>query len=217
LWAILRAQVVWRHVTGPAWVWVAAALALALAPVIAPDPLSGVPLSDLVILGGAELLLGTLVGLVLALPGHGLLGALAVSGRSMGLQQLRSRTLVLAVAAVVLTVALGTDLHQVLLVSLRQTLDTFAVGRPHQWLARAGEGLTWLGPAVHGAAVLALALATPALLASALVETAVRVLGSGPGTEWVVPVAPWARTALGLVALGGALAAYPEAWTRALG
>jgi type III secretory pathway component EscT len=231
VWAILRAQVLWRATVGPWWWLVAAGLALVLAPaavgqrmasidVPVGHDLSGVDLETWVLVGMSELLLGTIIGLLATLPGHALVGAMQVSNGLVGLGAVGSRGLVRLGVALVLAIALSLELHRPLLGGLLGTFAVLPVGRPGVWLAFPADGFAaTVAMAAHSMTVLALALLTPVLLGCLVADIVARLLGRGPGAADPVAGAlrPWLRVALALTALGASWAAYPEAWVRAVG
>jgi len=231
VWAILRAQVLWRAAVGPWWWLVAAALSLVLAPAavgrhVASFDVSvghgfpGVDPATWILVGILELLVGTVIGLLVTLPGHALVGAAHTSNRLLGLSTLGSRGLLQLAVALVLVMALSLDLHHPLLGGLLGVFAVFPVGRPEMWLGLPSEGLvTTVAMAAHSMTVLALALVTPVLLGCLVADVVARLLGRGPGAAEPVAGAlrPWLRVALALTALGASWAAYPEAWSRALG
>lgn len=231
VWAILRAQVLWRATVGPWWWLVAAGLALVLAPpAVGPRMASidvsfghgflGVDLEAWILVGMCELLLGTVIGLIATLPGHALVGAAQAQSGLLGLTSVGSRGLVRLAIALVLVMALSLELHHPLLGGLLGTFAVFPVGRPEVWLALPPDGLaTTAAMAAHGMTVLALAMLTPVLLGCLISDVVARLLGRGPGAADPVASAlrPWLRVALALTALGASWAAYPGAWSRALG
>lgn len=217
--AILRAQVLWRTVTGPLWWVLALGLGLALSVGTAaavPMPIALDTARGWLMAAAAELVLGTLIGIVVSLPGHALLGAAAAQASVL---RTRPGPWVGLSAALVTAVALGAGLHHPLLHALTQTHILFPLGDPERWLELVQtEGLPWLLQALHAMLVLALALATPVLLTAAVVE-----LGLGLAAAAVAPTAPvpgavrtWAGVAAALIALGASWAAYPLAWGSAV-
>ena len=213
--AVLWSQVLWRTAVGPLWWPLAAGLAITMAPVTgeggAPAEVDD-PWAALVL----ELLLGLVLGLVVALPGYALLGATAVAGRVTGLGATTDAGLRLVVTGLVVALGLGAGLHRPLLATLRDTFMWLPVGRPHEWWH--GED-AWLqvAAAAHGATVLALAFASPVLLAAAVVETASMLFAGGPFPAATIAdaIRGWVQAVLALVALAASWAAYPQAWLRA--
>lgn len=221
LFGIFAVQPHWRRVVGPWWSAVAVALAVSLAPALLPRGawLSSADGGTWIGLALLELMLGGVVGLLVALPGYALIGALDVSGRSLGLHEASSRVTTGLGLAVVLGLGLSLGLHRPLLVGLSSTLDAWPVGRPSAWLWSAPDLLGRAITAARGVLVLALALATPVLLTLAVVDLGTRLLGRGPAPAEAMMDAlrPWLRTAAALIALGASWSAYPEAWARGLG
>jgi flagellar biosynthesis protein FliR len=231
VWAILRAQVLWRAAVGPWWWLVAAGLSLVLAPAAigqhvsgldtsVVDALAGMDPATWILVGLLELLVGTMIGLLAALPGHALVGAAQASSGLLGLSTLRSRGLIQLAVALVLVMGLSLEIHHPLLGGLLGTFAVFPLGKPETWLAFPADGfVTTVAMAAHSMTVLALALLTPVLLACLIADVVARLLGRGPGAAEPVAGAlrPWLRVALALTALGASWAAYPEAWSRALG
>lgn len=217
VWAMLRVQPVWRLAVGPWWEVVAAALALALAAPLSPaTPALGDTLGW-TLLGavGAELVVGTVLGLLAGLPAYALLGGAGASAAVVGLRK-NPRTLVALTCFVALTTTLALGLHRPLLAASLDTLALVPIGTAPWALVE-----TTLQPAMlqalHAMLTLGLALATPALLAGALAELAARALAKGPApTDALDAWAPWLRLAAALLALTASWTAYTEAWTRPL-
>lgn len=216
-WALLQVQVLWRRAIGPWWTAVALGLAVVLALAEGPawgfGPRSGL---DPWLAVAAELALGALVGLVVALPGHAVLGAAEVGARVLGTAPSPWRALVLCLVG---ATALSLSLHRPLLVGARAVFETWPVGEPAAWgWGALGDGHA-LARLAHGLALVALTLATPALLAGALAELVLRAVGSGPraAAPAVDALAPWLRVAAAAIATGASWAAYDAVWAaRAL-
>lgn len=213
LFALLRAQTLWRGALGGAWPLIAAALAGLLAAAWRPADVEPVAWAVWLPVAVLEALLGAVLGALVSLPGEAALGAARASGLALGLARPRAwEALHLALAG---ALALALDLHRPLLAGLRGTAARWPVGQPAAWRFDGG-----LDAAIAGAgelAALALGLATPVLLTAAIVE-----LGLGFAAR-VQPLAaaapalrPWFVTAAALAALGAAWTAYPESWLRAL-
>ena len=214
LTAILWVQVLWRRAV-PAWSLLALGLSMTLAtlvPVAEPEPLG-----ELVVLGAFEVLLGLVIGLLVTLPGHALLGAMGASALV-----LRTPVKPLARLCVSLTLAsaLGLGLHRPLLGTLLETFVVLPLAEPTQWIEHwVASGAGPLVRAAHAMLVLALALATPVLLMAAVADLATRSIGRGPGpvAAVVAPLEVWLRAAGGIVALGASWAAYSHVWAESVG
>lgn len=210
-WALLLAQALWRAAVGPWWVAASAGLAVVLA--LGSGSAGAVARVDPWLAAAAEVGLGGLVGLVVALPGHAVLGAAGASARALGAAPGPWRALTLALVG---AAALGLGLHRPLLLGAQGTFEAWAVGDPLAW----GTMEVSVGRLAHGLALLALTLATPALLAGALGEVVLRVAGAraGVGGPMLDGAAPWLRVAGAAVATGASWAAYEASWAaRALG
>ena len=212
LWALLRVAPAWRVVVGPWWNVVAAGLAIALALVIAPSldaPLAA-SFTELAALVVLELVVGTLLGLLAALPAFALLGASA--GSAVIVRSLPGPWVALT-AALVLATGLSLGIHHPLLTAALDTFTWLPLAEP----TAAPLRLEHLTAAAHTLLVLALALVTPALLAGLVLELVTRLVGRGPGpAAAATDVAPWFRLAAALIALGVSWSVYAPAWTRAL-
>lgn len=210
-WALLQVQALWRAAVGPWWTAVSAGLAVGLA--VGTGAWGVVPRVDPWIAALAELCLGGLVGLVVALPGHAVLGAAGASARVLGVAPGPWRALVLAIVG---ATAIGLQLHRPLLLGAQGTFEAWAVGDPLAW----GAVEVPVGRLAHGLALVALTLATPAMLAGALGELVLRVAGARAGAAGAMleGAAPWLRVAGAAVATGASWAAYDAVWAaRALG
>lgn len=210
-WALLQVQALWHAAMGRWWIAVSAGLAVVLA--LGSGGWEIVPRVDPWLAAAAELVLGGLVGLVVALPGHAVLGAAGASARVLGTAPGPWRALVLGLVG---ATAIGLGLHRPLLLAAQGTLETWPVGDPLAW----GSIDVPVGRLLHGLALLALTLATPALLAGALGEVVLRVVGAraGVGGPMLDGAAAWLRVAAAAVATGASWAAYDVIWAaRALG
>jgi hypothetical protein len=207
IFAILRAQSPWRAAAGPVWPVVAAGFAVMLAPAVLPGAQVTASLTISALL--TEALLGTALGIVVALPGWALLGASAASASA--LRTSPGAWVGLSVALVGGT-ALALGIHQPLLLALRGTMQTIPLGTAT--LAVSAADLAHL---LHAMTVLALALSTPVLLTAAVAELAVRAVSQGPlaATPLASASAPWLRTGAALVALGASWQAYGATWAQA--
>jgi flagellar biosynthesis protein FliR len=220
IWAVLRAQALWRVAIGPLWWLVALVPSLALAPLAAGPAPAYVGFSSFAGLLVVELLLGTSIGLVATLPGYALLGVGETAGTLLGARAVGSRGVAWFCVVFVLAISLMLGLHRPLLGSILATFDTWPVGDPVAWSWVVRDELAdTIVAAAHGMTVLALALATPVLLAIVVVDVAVRLFGRGPAPAGPAAdsLVPWLRVALALVALGASWSAYTGAWTRAVG
>ena len=210
-WALLQVQVLWRTAVGRWWTAVSAGLAVVLA--LGSGGWSIVPRVDPWLAAAAEVGLGALVGLVVALPGHAVLGAAGAGARVLGTAPGPWRALTLALVG---ATAIGLGLHRPLLLGAQGAFETWAVGDPLAW----GSIDVSIGRLAHGLALLALTLATPALLVGALGEVVMRVVGArtGAGGPMLDTAAAWLRVAGAAVATGASWAAYDAIWAaRALG
>ncbi len=202
--AILRAQVLWRTAVGGTWPFVSAGLALALAPTVAAP--SGPALSWAS--AGTELLVGTAIGIVVSLPGWALIGGATANASAL---RVAPKPLLAATVAFVLAVALALDLHQPLLLGLRESGQVGAVA--------IASDVTWMlvARAVHAMTLLALSLATPVLLCLAVAHLTLSWLGRGPAAMGPVAdtLTPWIGAAGALVALGASWQAYGAIWAGA--
>lgn len=216
LFGLLRAQVLWRVAVGPAWEAMAAALAVVTAVVVAPAEGPSPTLTQWLLVGGCEFLLGSVIGVVLSLPGQALIGAAGQSA-AVVLHGARGGSLVAAFAGACLAGGLAVDLHRPLLLSLQQHVGVWPVGEPARWLPAAEDLASWIAAAAHACLGLAFTLATPVLLATAVIDLTLRLTIRGVAAAPGEAVRPWLATAAALIALGAAWAAYPEAWARAWG
>ena len=217
LWAVLRAQVLWRAAVGPLWPVLAAGLAVAMAPLVRPPALvPGPDPGEWVLALGLELAAGTAWGIVVSLPANAVIGAGLSAARIL---RAPPRPLAALAVAVATATALALGLHHPLLEGLVASTEVLPVGDPSAAVALSGaEGLTWAIRGATALTLLGLALATPVLLCAAVVDVALGAVAAGPRPAAAVvdPVRRWARAALALVALGASWAAYGEVWARAV-
>ena len=225
LWALLRVQALWRAGVGPSWELVAAGLAATLSAVLV---LSGGVLGGGVawpgqggqswlVAAGFELLLGTVLGLLLSLPGWALLGAGRVSEATLELRtNVEGGTLARVLALGSMVAALRLGLHGPLLGALAASVERFPIAAPLAWTQAVPGDLGELAVWTAEATALALAVATPALLVHALVELGLGALGRGPEPAGLLAraMAPGLRFAAALLALAAAWSAFPEAFAR---
>ncbi len=220
LFAILRMQPLWSAALGVAWIPVAAGLSIVLGLVLVGDPrFVGPPLdatlTTWIVLGVLEVLLGSVIGALVSLPGHALLGA---AGTSAALLRTSPRPFVALTVAIALTAALASGLHHPLFEVLTDGLRVMPPGRPEVWLPDAQRELpAMLFVALDGLLVLGLCFAAPVLLTVATVRFGLGAIGLGPSSARAVVdgVDAWVAVALALVALGASWAVYPHAWARA--
>lgn len=214
LFGLLRAQALWRDAIGPLWEGVAAGLAVCIALVVVPAAApESVPLMRWLLIAACELLLGSLLGVMLSLPGTALLGAAGQSAAGLQLPRGRSMSLMLLVAC--LAGGLLAGVHRPLLLSLRDILGVWPVGAPARWLPGLPMLASWVASAGHACLVLALTLATPVLLSAATLDLGLRLATRGVVAPVVELLRPWLVVVAALVSLGAAWAAYPQAWLRA--
>ncbi len=214
LFGLLRAQTLWRSALGPVWEGVAAALAVSVALVLLPTlAAQPVPLGRWLVIAVCELLLGSVLGGLLALPGAALLGAAGQSAAQLEISRSRGLPLLLVIAC--LSGGLIAGVHRPLLLALRELLALWPVGSPARWLPELSALLAWLVAAAHACLVLALTFATPVLLTAATLDLGLRLAGRSGAAPVVEVVRPWLAGAAAMLALGAAWAAYPAAWLRA--
>ncbi len=221
LWAILRQQVLWREMCGPVWEACAAAFAILFA--------LGLPSSNVIadtfslttfgLLAACELALGSILGALVSLPGHAVLGALQTSGQTLWVPPQTGFRLWGTCLTGLCGVALG--LHHPLLAALLDLQMYWPIGHPEHWLvaASATDLLGEVIGAAHHTVLLSLSLATPVLLCAAIFDLTLRLLarGSGPWVFGSAALRPWIVWATATVALAASWAAYPGAWARGLG
>ena len=213
LWALLSVQVLWRATVGWVWLLVSAVLAVVLAMADGGSVGAAAVGSDPVLAALAELMLGALLGLVIALPGYALLGAAQASAKVLMTRPAAWRALTLSLVA---ATALSLGLHRPLLLGARELSAAWPVGDPSAWLQASSQ--ISLARVAHGMTLLALTLATPALLVGALAELVARIAERGSLAGLGDAVGPWLRVAGALVATGASWAAYDAIWAaRALG
>lgn len=215
LFGLLRAQTLWRSAVGPTWEVVAAALAGCMAVVVVPPTEGGaVTMSTWLLVAACEFMLGSVVGILLSLPGQALLAAAGQSATTMNVPR---SGLVVVFAVACLAGGLAMELHQPLLLGLQQQLTQWPVGEPARWWPIFAGLDARVIAAAHGYLALAFTLATPVLLSVAVVDLTLRLTVRGVASAPADALRPWLATVAALVALGGAWAAYPEAWQRAWG
>lgn len=215
LYGLLRQQTLWRVAVGPTWEVVAAVLSGCAAVVVMPAEVdAAMTLSGWLLIAACEFLLGSVVGVLISLPGHALLAATGQSGECLNVQR---GGLVALLAIACLAGGLAVGLHHPLLVGLQQQLTQWSLGEPARWWpALAGLDARVI-VAANGYLVLAFTLATPVLLSVAVVDLTLRLTSRGVASAPGDALRPWLASTAALVALGGAWAAYPEAWQRAWG
>lgn len=212
LFALLRAQTIWRVVAGASWWAIAGALALGLAALWRPAAPAAVTPARWIVGAGFEVLLGATIGALVSLPGEAALGAGRCSVYALGHRHARAFVaLQLTLAA---ALALSLELHHPLLAGLSEVAARWPVGDPAAWVVALDRELV-VG-AAHDLTLLALGLATPVLLTAAVVELALALAApAGPWAALAGAVRPWLVAAAALAALGAAWAIHPEAWLRA--
>lgn len=220
--ALLSVQVPWLRLLGPLWIPVALVLALSIASALALSPgfssivASTEIIEPVVLLHGAvlEVIFGGLVGLIIGLPGHALLGAASISSRAFEIRRGAFEPLLIAL---VLSLCVGLGLHAPLLLGLREfalllppgldlpsALPALANGQSAEFIARTAAHLLFL----------ALALATPVLLTRAVIELAASLVEPPGGSR--SSLARWLASAAAVLALCASWSAYPDAWLQAL-
>lgn len=220
LWALLRQQVLWREVCGPVWevcaLGLAGLVALGLGTTHEFAYAMSFDLVDWVWLALFEVVFGTVVGALVSLPGHAVLGALEASGAALGTPTATGWRLLGCCVTGLCGLSLG--VHRPLLAALVDLQAYWPVGHPQSWLTFSGLGGEVITKAHHGL-LLSLALATPVLLCAAVFDLSQRLLarGSGPWQASMEALRPWLMWASAVVALAASWAAYPGAWARGLG
>lgn len=221
LWACLRVQASWRWAIGPTWEWIAAALAVSVAVISwAGGRLGASPAVDgwaLVLALAFEVLLGSVLGLAISLPGWALVGAAQESEQALDWQG-ESGSLARLLVAASLAGGLALGLHAPLLAGLLGLFDRFALARPSEWLPTLAQLPEYLVDRSVAMTLLSLAVATPVLLTRTIVALCLSALGRerGDAVEWLDVLGPGLRLAAGLLALGAAWSAYPEAFAQAM-
>lgn len=218
---MLRVQPLWARVSAGGWWLLSGAVALALV-----IPMSAMAGADLPAawpglgpwLSGAllELAVGTVWGLLVALPTYALLGS-ATEIRDAFVGPSGSEALVLMVVALGLALGLGLGVHRPLLLALLHSAELMPIGAPLS--AEIGPDLLSLCVlAARDALTLALALVTPLLLSLAITDTLVFSITSAfaPRAAPSKVALSWFRVFVALLALGASWSTFPEIWARAL-
>lgn len=215
LFGLLRQQTLWRVAVGPAWEVVAAVLA-GLVAVVATSAGADrvVTLPTWLLVAVCEFLLGSVVGILVSLPGHALLAAAGQSGESLNVPR---SGLVVVFAVTCLAGGLAVGIHHPLLLGLQQQLTQWPLGEPARWWPALDGIDARVIAAAQGYLALAFTLATPVLLSVAVVDLTLRLTIRGVASAPGDALRPWLATTAALVALGAAWAAYPEAWQRTWG
>ena len=205
IFVMLLVQPHWRAAVGIAWPAVSAALALTLALPIATI-VDAPPLTASLVI--AELALGAVLGLVVALGGFALVGAAATG---VAVLRLPSPPWIALVLAFVLATALELGLHRPGLLGLADVVDMLPPGRPLAWT---NLDVAQVIAAAHAMLLFAFTLATPMLLGVVAVELALAVAGRGPGgaSAFAQALVPAGRLAAVLVGLGASWAIHPAVW-----
>jgi flagellar biosynthesis protein FliR len=221
LWACLRVQASWRSAVGIHWEWIAGALAISVA-VLAwaggrLDAGVAVDGSTIAIALAFELLLGSVLGLVISLPGWALVGAAQESEQALAWEG-ESGSLACLLVAASLAAGLALGLHAPLCAGLLGLFDRFELAHPSAWAPALAELPSYLIDRVTAIMLLGLALATPVLLTRMIVSLCLASLGRErhDARELVDVLSPGLRLGAGLVALGAAWSAYPEAFARGM-
>ncbi|WAS99548.1 flagellar biosynthetic protein FliR [Nannocystis punicea] len=213
LFAILRAQTIWRAAAGGMWWAIVGALAAVLAGAWTEGRIAPVAWPSWLLAAGFELLLGSVLGALVSLPGEAALGAARRSGLALGLGE--ARAFAALQLALVGSLAFVVGLHRPLLAGLRACASRWPVGEPGAW--RLELDVAAASAAAHDATVLALGLATPVLLTTAVVELALAFAArSGPVAALAAASRPWLVAVAALTALAAAWAVHPEAWLESL-
>ena len=230
LFGLLRVQAAWASALGRSWQWISLVLAAVLGAVLLGSARLKIPLAGGVLDDGItalamlalELMLGSVIGLVLSLPGWALVGAATHSEHGLQLRmrddQARGSVAGLLVVAS-LAAGLSLRLHHPLIAGSEQLFARLALAAPGSW---AGALLELDALALAGLCaeltIFALALATPVLLSSAIVSVALAALarGSDEAASLSAALDPGLRLAAALVALGAAWTAYSGSVALAL-
>jgi hypothetical protein len=214
--AVLRVQPLLRLGFGvSAW-----AIAIVLALVLALHDLAVAPAlalrsgGELVLALVAEAVLGTVFGHGIALSAHAVVGAGATTAAVL---RAPSAPLVGLFVALVLAAALTLGLHHGALHGAVALARAWPLGEPAAWIPDAATALPWLVASATGALVLALAFATPCLLSAAASELVIAAVARGPegAAALAQAIAPTARLAVVLVALGASWAIDLPRWAAA--
>ncbi|MFV8749216.1 flagellar biosynthetic protein FliR [Nannocystaceae bacterium ST9] len=222
LWALLRVQASWRALLGPSWEPIAAALALSLAgvwslgaglPIAPPESIA-----EAAILLALEFLLGSVIGMIAALPGWALCGAATLAELEL-VGSDRPRSLTSLTLALALAAALALGLHRPLLATLLASFTSLPLAEPLAWSTAVEPALADLPLTLARVTTLALALATPLLLVRLVVEVGVAALGRGsdPAAALLAGVTPGLRFCAAALALAASWSAHPQAWAQGLG
>lgn len=221
LWACLRVQASWRWAVGIHWEWIAGALAVSLAVLAWAGGRLGASVAVdgtvIVVALMFELLLGSVLGLAISLPGWALVGAAQESEQALAWQgESGSLARLLVVASLAAGLALG--LHAPLCAGLLGLFDRFELAHPSAWVPALAELPSYLVDRSTAILLLGLALATPVLLTRMIVSLCLASLGRErhDTRELLDALAPGVRLGAGLVALGAAWSAYPEAFARGM-
>ena len=220
LWAMLRVQVLWARVVGRSW-WVASAalawaLALALAGRAELGALAWSGLEHWVGLALVEFAIGSVWGLVVALPTYVVLGV-ATEIRNLFATPTGGDALVISIACLGVLLAVGLGLHHPTLLALSDLMNVIQVGAvaSSQWPS---EPLEFVSRIARDAMTLALALATPLFLSLAVADTVIGGWARGYAVDARAAraAASWLRASAALLALGASWLTFPQAWARAL-
>ena len=223
VWAVARAQLLWRVAVGPGWtlacvplsIAVGGSWALAQTPVVRP----AVGLVELAALVAFELALGTGLGLLVALPGVALLGGADESGARVGLSGASRSPWTGLTARFVLAGTLALGLHRPWFAAVHGVLAAWPVGNPVSWLpGMSALAVHRIAAWIHVTCFLALTFATPVLLVVAIIDLTSRVAETG-GTvaeQLVAGVRPWLRASLSGLVLWASWSAYPHSFARVL-
>lgn len=223
VWALLRVQPSWQRALGRQWQWQALLVAGPIALILATRSSPSAPpelesLAVLVLALAFELLLGTVLGMLAALPGHALVGASDQMSARLGLDASQP-SLARVVVMASLAFGLGLGLHAPLLAGLVGVGESLPLGRPEAWLAPLLDlDVALVVDAAIRMTALALALATPVLLTEMLASLALATLVRAEACADVLAevLGPGLRFASALLALGAAWSAYPEAFARGM-
>jgi type III secretory pathway component EscT len=220
VWSTLRVQVLWARIVGGSWWLVSAALAWALTLSLAGQAdLSAFAWSGLqtwVVLALREFAIGTLWGVVVALPTHAVLGV-ATEIRNFFSTPSGGDALVISISSLALLLAIGLGLHHPTLLALSDAMNVIQVGAAElsQW---SREPLELVSRLARDLLTLALALSTPLFLSLAVADTVIGGWAKGFAVEARAAraAASWLRASAALLALGASWLSFPQTWARAL-
>ncbi len=217
VFAIVRVQPAWRAAFGPAYLPIAAVLAVVVALTALPrwSVASELSLTEWGTAAMIEIVFGTVLGHVFALVGHVVLGNAAAGATVLRVSVGPWSALVIALCG---AAALGLGLHRPLVAGLADLAVLAPPGDPMALVSAGAVVTDRLVAVLVAATVVALSLATPVLLPAIAVELTAAALGRGPGAValFAPALAPLVRMAAVLVALAGAWSIALARWAEAM-